>query len=680
MDKTKNEQSLRIKAGINFVIVLFISLGCFLLFQQSQINEAKLNATYTAESTVGKIETLLSRYLENSELIKNIVSSEGGISDRQFSELAGFMKKNKDVIEAYELAPEGIVSQVYPSEGNEEALGLNMLKLPERKREALLAKNSEKYTIAGPYELKQGGTGALLFDPIYIENDQEKEFWGFSILVLDWEKFAEELEIDKLAEAGYHFNIWKYDNNGNKVSIIRCSHNVFDNALDVECSVPNDTWHFEIAPDGGWLPVYQSVLEVLLSIFIAGILTLGFYQVGMRRCREEAYAEHIEKAAKEAQDANAAKTRFLFNMSHDIRTPMNAIVGYSNLLEANVDNKELVLNYIKKIKASNDMLLSLINYTLEMARIESGKVVLKKEKGNLEKFVDILKVVSEPQISKKKLSFCCTLDVTHSCIVCDITKVREIVLNIVSNAIKYTSEGGKIALTIKEFPEDREGYAKYCFEVEDNGIGMSEEYLPHIFEEFSRERTTTESRVFGVGLGLPIVKALVDLMGGDITVESQPNVGTRFRVVISFPIASEADDTEAEKKQEEFSKDIVGKRILLVEDNELNAEIAMTILEEHGLLTEHAEDGEKCLSMLDERPEAYYDAVLMDIQMPKMNGYEATMAIRDSKTKYADIPIIAMTANAFDEDRDKAMQVGMNEYIAKPIDVEKLFYLLRKVL
>ena len=233
MDKTKNEQSLRIKAGINFVIVLFISLGCFLLFQQSQINEAKLNATYTAESTVGKIETLLSRYLENSELIKNIVSSEGGISDRQFSELAGFMKKNKDVIEAYELAPEGIVSQVYPSEGNEEALGLNMLKLPERKREALLAKNSEKYTIAGPYELKQGGTGALLFDPIYIENDQEKEFWGFSILVLDWEKFAEELEIDKLAEAGYHFNIWKYDNNGNKVSIIRCSHNVFDNALDV---------------------------------------------------------------------------------------------------------------------------------------------------------------------------------------------------------------------------------------------------------------------------------------------------------------------------------------------------------------------------------------------------------------------------------------------------------------
>ena len=294
--------------------------------------------------------------------------------------------------------------------------------------------------------------------------------------------------------------------------------------------------------------------------------------------------------------------------------------------------------------------------------------------------MDILKVVSEPQISKKKLFFCCTLDVTHSCIVCDITKVREIVLNIVSNAIKYTSEGGKIALTIKEFPEDREGYAKYCFEVEDNGIGMSEEYLPHIFEEFSRERTTTESRVFGVGLGLPIVKALVDLMGGDITVESQPNVGTRFRVVISFPIASEADDTEAEKKQEEFSKDIVGKRILLVEDNELNAEIAMTILEEHGLLTEHAEDGEKCLSMLDERPEAYYDAVLMDIQMPKMNGYEATMAIRDSKTKYADIPIIAMTANAFDEDRDKAMQVGMNEYIAKPIDVEKLFYLLRKVL
>lgn len=680
MVRTKSERHLIIKARIYFFIVLFIVLGCFMALNWSQINEKKLNATYNAESTVGKIETLLSRYLENSELIKNIISAEGSISDQQFSKLADFMKKNKKVIEAYELAPEGIVTQVYPAEGNEEALGLDMLELPERKQEALLAKNSEKYTIAGPFELKQGGTGALLFDPIYIENNQEKKFWGFSILVLDWERFVEELEIDKLEEAGYHFDVWKYDNNGNRVSIIQCSHSGFGDALDVECSVPNDIWHFEIVPQDGCLSVQRSVLGLIFCIFISGLLTVGYWQAGMRRYREAVYAEHIEKAAKEAQDANEAKTRFLFNMSHDIRTPMNAIIGYSNLLEENLDNRELVLDYIKKIKASNDMLLSLINYTLEMARIESGKIMLKKENGDLQKFVELLKAVSEPQISKKKLSFSWTLDVEHTCIICDTTKMREIVLNIVSNSIKYTPEGGKVALTIKELPADKEGYAKYSFVIEDNGIGMSEEYLPHIFEEFSREHTTTESKVSGVGLGLPIVKALVDLMEGDITVESRPNAGTRFSIVLDFPIALKSDATEVQNEQKETEKDITGKRILLVEDNELNAEIAMTILENHGLLVELAENGKECLGMLEERPESYYDVVLMDIQMPEMNGYEATLAIRNSRTKYADIPIIAMTANAFDEDRDKAHQVGMNGHIAKPVDVEKLFSLLRKVL
>lgn len=680
MDMAQKERRFIIRTGIFFSVVLCLTIAVFLALRHVQVQENKLTASYTAESTVRKIEMLLNRYLENSELFKSILSSGTSLSEEEFSELAGYMKANKHVIEAYELAPDGGITMVYPIEGNEEALGLDMLQLSERKETASLAKESGEYTIAGPFELKQGGTGALLYDPIYLEQDGKKQFWGFSILVLNWEKFVEELQIDKLEEAGYHFNVWKYDTNGDKVSIMVCSDGTDADAIDVECSVPNDTWHFEIKPCNGWFPIYMTVIGSVMSVFVAGLLTVGYYQYGMRRLREAAYARKIEKAAQEARDANEAKTRFLFNMSHDIRTPMNAIIGYSNLLETNIDNRETALDYIKKIKDSNSMLLSLINHILEMARIESGKSNLKQEKGNLEGLLEILKAVTEPQILQKNLSFAWNLDVKHTGIICDITKVREVVTNIVSNAIKYTPDGGSASLTIRELPADQEGYGNYEFVIEDNGIGMSEEYLPHIFEEFSRERNSTESKIVGAGLGLPIVKALVDLMGGDIKVESRLNVGTKFIVTLSFLLASEEKESESAVSQDEGAKDISGKRLLLVEDNELNAEIAITILEDHGLKVDLAEDGERCMAILSEKPELYYDGILMDIQMPKMNGYETTVAIRNSDSKNAKLPIIAMTANAFEEDREKAMRVGMNGYIAKPINIEKMFSTLNSIL
>ena len=497
MKKTKREY-LRAKTGIFFIGILFVSLGCFQFLYQFQKKEEKLNATYTAESTVRKIETQISRYLENADFLKNILASGYTISDEQFVELSGFMKQNKKVIEAYELAPDGIISQIYPMEGNEEAMGMDMLTLSERRTEAVLAEESKEYTIAGPYELKQGGMGALIFDPVYLKEDEQ--FWGFVILVLNWNQFVEELQIDKLEEAGYHFNVWKYDKDGSKISIVECGDGNPKDGLTVSCSVPNDTWYFEIAPEGGWIPMHLRWAGFFLSFLIAALLTVWYWERAMKRYREEVYAENIEKAAKEAQAANEAKTRFLFNMSHDIRTPMNAIIGYANLLGDSLEKKELAAGYIEKIKASSSMLLSLINYILEMARIESGKVALKVEEGNLKHFLEILKAVSEPQIAQKKLFFSWKLDAEHTSILCDVTKVREIILNIVSNAIKYTPEGGKISVAIEELPSEKEGYGTYRFTVEDNGIGMSEDYLPHIFEEFSREHTSTESRVSGVGL------------------------------------------------------------------------------------------------------------------------------------------------------------------------------------
>ena len=309
-------------------------------------------------------------------------------------------------------------------------------------------------------------------------------------------------------------------------------------------------------------------------------------------------------------------------------------------------------------------------------------MVLKEETGNLKKFVEILKAVSEPQIEEKHLNFSCNFNIQHENIICDTTKVREIILNILSNAIKYTPNGGKVSLTIEELNSGEEGYANYCFTVEDNGIGMHEEYLPHIFEEFSRERTSTESKVVGAGLGLPIVKSLVDMMNGKIEVESKLNEGTKFTIYLSFPIADEeADDVSLEQQESEDNdkKELTGKRVLLVEDNELNAEIAMEILKMRGLSIEWAENGQKCIELLEKMPESYYDAILMDIQMPVMDGYETTKKIRMmSDNKKASIPIIAMTANVFSEDRQKAFESGMNDHVAKPIDVKELISTLLK--
>lgn len=656
---------------------------CVYLLNQNQEKAEKLNAVYTAEATVGRLESQLNKYLEKSNLIKKMVEGGYDLDNEKFSELSRLIQDDNGVIEAYELAKDGVVSQVYPMEGNEKAVGMDMLKIPARKKEAYRAMESGQYTIAGPYELAQGGTGSLLFDPIYMKDKNgEQQFWGFSILVINWENFIQEIELDKLNEAGYHYQIWKSNMSSKEKTVIAQCQNVFlDNTLQVVCDVPNDTWYFEIVPKGGWISVIQKVVELVLAVLLSVLVTGAYMQIEMQRQKDALHAKELEKMAKEARKASEAKSRFLFNMSHDIRTPMNAIIGFADLLEKHIDDPEKVKDYIEKIKNSSEFLLSLINYVLEMARIESGRTVLKKEVGSSKRLIDSLDAVFQPMAEEQKIRYTCHSAIKHEYAICDETKIREIFINVIGNALKYTPSGGSVRVDITEIPALKKEYISYKIIVEDTGIGMSEEYLPHIFEEFTRERTSTESKVIGTGLGLPIVKSLVDLMGGSIRVESEPGKGTKFTIILSFPKATEEQIRKSrENRRKELTAECAGKSILLAEDNELNAEIAVTLLEDNGLKVDCVKDGLECVERLKQKPEKYYDAILMDIQMPNMDGYEAARTIRKLDDERSKIPIIAMTANAFEEDRQKAFESGMNEHIPKPIDVEVLFEALAQVI
>lgn len=452
----------------------------------------------------------------------------------------------------------------------------------------------ENVILAGPYQLKQGETGALLFHPVYQNNITGNDtFWGFVIIVIDWDKFIDEIGMERLSEASYCYEIWTNDENtDDRIVLAQNQEHMPENSLTVECEIPNYTWYVDIVPKEGWISIYQWIAVIVSALIIAMMGATIFDQICSKKRREKQYAAELKKSAEQAKEASEAKTRFLFNMSHDIRTPMNAIIGFSDLLGKNLKNEEKAREYLGKIKSLGNFLMTIIDQVLEKARIESGTAVLKMQAENLSEMFYSVNTVFESAIQSKEIQYSIDTNIQHKYAVCDKTKLQEIYLNIVSNAIKYTPNGQAIHVNITETASD-DKKAWYVFICEDTGIGMKQEYLPHIFDEFSREHTATENKVVGTGLGLSIVKSFVELMDGKIYVESEQGKGTKFTVEIPLEIASEEDVyKKKESEQSVISDKSIGKRILLAEDIQMAKNAGM-----NGHIAKPL-DGEKMITVL----------------------------------------------------------------------------------
>lgn len=665
------------------ILVLFSS---FVLTQQvanyfieDRIAKEKQLVQHTAQTTALHFESKIEKYLSAADFLKNYLLLNGEeATSAAFAQLAPAIMDKNGVIQCLELAKDGTIDKVYPLQGNEHVLGLNLLTAEKRSYEASLARSTGKYTIAGPFPLVQGGVGALLLDPIFKHNSKgEYGFWGFAVVVIDWEAFVKEVNLQYLDKSGYHYSIWHCDPyTGAKASIAASDHLVSADAIQVSCPMPNDFWYVDIEVDGGWIsPVVQDAYLVL-AIIISLLLTIGYWQFATGRLNEQKHKQQLEAALAKANVANEAKTRFLFSMSHDIRTPMNAILGFTDIAR---DSKDMgqIQDCLGKISLAGNLLLKLINEVLNISRIESGTLQPVLEKVDLQHFARELEMLFKQSMEDKKLSFSVSCAVKTRFVEADSQHMQAICVNLIANAQKFTASGGSVTVKLEQLETQAET-AVYRIKVSDTGIGMSDEFQKVQYQLFERERTSTVTRTEGTGLGLAIVKRLVDMLKGRIECESQVGKGTTYTLYFTLKLLPDEAVQAAGDKKQLSAQDLVGKEILIVEDNELNMEIAQIVLRKAGLVVDTAENGREAVAKAQAKR---YDMILMDIQMPVMNGYEATRAIRQLADKrLASVPIIAMTANAFQEDKAKALSEGMDGHVAKPLKVEVLLQAMQEAL
>ena len=571
-----------------------------------------------------------------------------------------------DYIQSIQIAPDGVVTEIYPEAGNESGK-IDLIHDKERGKISCYARDNDVITMQGPFSLKQGGTGIAVRNQVYVEQKNgERTFWGFTIVIIRVpDIFAD--SIKSLTDFSYEYKLSKsiapWDETYEEVygSVVEMI-----DPVTYTFELGDSQWVLEVMPENGWNSnekLYRLwgcglLIVLLLTGFVFMIMLLHRTQESENTVVE--LNKKLQKALEQAKTASVEKSNFLFNMSHDIRTPMNAVIGMTSLIRHDAGNKDKVIEYADKIDISSQHLLGIINDILDMSKIEAGKTVFKYDDFSILNFIQKINNLFHSQIDEKKQTLTTKKNIRHEWVNGDQLHLMQIFNNLLSNAVKYTQEGGEIQFLVEECETNSSVYAKYRFLVRDNGIGMSADFKDKIFDAFTRAENSVTNKIQGTGLGMAITRNLVEAMGGTIDVESELGQGSCFEVLIELRIAE--DRTVALAAQEETDEQdgniLQGMRFLCAEDNELNAEILTELLKIEGAECTICENGEEVLKAFEQSAPGDYDMILMDVQMPVMNGYETTKAIRRSSHELAKkIPIIAMTANAFSEDIQHSLQL-----------------------
>ena len=664
-------------------LVVLVNIGIRADSSQRDLirSRAELNAVTYADHMKADIV----RGIDITNTFEQIVISENG-KISMFSKVAENMMA--DYIQSIQIAPDGVVTEIYPEDGNE-AGKIDLIYDKERGKISCYARDNDVITMQGPFSLKQGGTGIAVRNPVYVEQKNgERTFWGFTIVIIRVpDIFAD--SIKSLTDFSYEYKLSKsiapWDETyeevyGSGVEMI--------DPVTYTFELGDSQWVLEVMPENGWNSnekLYRLwgcglLIVLLLTGFVFMIMLLHRTQESENTVVE--LNKKLQKALEQAKTASVEKSNFLFNMSHDIRTPMNAVIGMTSLIRHDAGNKDKVIEYADKIDISSQHLLGIINDILDMSKIEAEKTVFKYDDFSILNFIQKINNLFHSQIDEKKQTLTTKKNIRHEWVNGDQLHLMQIFNNLLSNAVKYTQEGGEIQFLVEECETNSSVYAKYRFLVRDNGIGMSADFKDKIFDAFTRAENSVTNKIQGTGLGMAITRNLVEAMGGTIDVESELGQGSCFEVLIELRIAE--DRTVALAAQEDTDEQdgniLQGMRFLCAEDNELNAEILTELLKIEGAECTICENGEEVLKAFEQSAPGDYDMILMDVQMPVMNGYEATKAIRRSSHELAKtIPIIAMTANAFSEDIQHSLAAGMNAHVSKPVEMKVLEKTIRSI-
>ena len=629
-------------------LVVLVNIG--IRADSSQMDFIRSRAVLNAVTYADHMKPDIVRGIDITNTFEQIVISENG-KISMFSKVAENMMA--DYIQSIQIAPDGVVTEIYPEAGNETGK-IDLIHDKERGKISCYARDNDVITMQGPFSLKQGGTGIAVRNPVYVEQKNgERTFWGFTIVIIRVpDIFAD--SIKSLTDFSYEYKLSKsiapWDETyeevyGSGVEMI--------DPVTYTFELGDSQWVLEVMPENGWnsneklyrLCGYGLLIVLLLTGFVFMIMLLHRIQESENTVVE--LNKKLQKALEQAKTASVEKSNFLFNMSHDIRTPMNAVIGMTSLI-----------------------------------RHDAGKTVFKYDDFSILNFIQEINNLFHSQIDEKKQTLTTKKNIRHEWVNGDQLHLMQIFSNLLSNAVKYTRKGGEIQFLVEECETNSFVYAKYRFLVRDNGIGMSADFKDKIFDAFTRAESSVTNKIQGTGLGMAITRNLVEAMGGTIDVESELGQGSCFEVLIELRIAE--DRTVALAAQEETDEQdgniLQGMRFLCAEDNELNAEILTELLKIEGAECTICENGEEVLKAFEQSAPGDYDMILMDVQMPVMNGYEATKAIRRSSHKLAKtIPIIAMTANAFSEDIQHSLAAGMNAHVSKPVEMKVLEKTIRSI-